>query len=156
MDAPTCRRCQGHGPFYKSYTDHHNYVCKACASTLVAESRTQDPARLLAYRWYNALRRRGVQSRQQADTVRAILNQWGTASVIGGERDVAELCIMPFYRDAPLLQEPWNCVVVSRHEARVISHTRSETRAHELFPPHIRQHMAQARLAAAPTASAAG
>src|SRR5438128_1137740 len=91
MEGHVCRRCNKDGPFYKSYTDHHNYVCKACASSLVAESRKQEPARLLAYRWYNSLRHRGVYCLHLSTTVGEILTMWGTCSVISGESDIDQL-----------------------------------------------------------------
>jgi hypothetical protein len=134
----TCRRCHGPGPFYKAYADHHNHVCKACASAIVAQSRNNDPARLLAYRWYNALRRRGIHCKQLSDSVRSILQQWG--------QNVQNLCVFPFFRDVPL-HEPWHCVVITCHEARALSHMRSEARVHSHFPLHVRQHMECARQA---------
>ena len=143
MDIPTCRRCQGHGPFYKAYMDHHNYVCKACASALVQETRRVDPARLLAYRWYNTLQRRGVPCERTGEAAAAVLKQWGLASVISGETDAEKLCIFPFFRNVPP-QEAWHCVVVSQKEARSLSHLQSEERIHALFPLHVRQYMAAA------------
>lgn len=147
MQPVSCRRCGGPGPFYRSYTTHRNYVCKACAPSAVRASRARDPAHLLAYRWYNALRRRGrptPPSSQLAAAAQRVLHLWGTGSVISGPSDAQQLCIVPFYRDMPPT-EPWHCVPVLRHEARRLSHLRSEERAHALFPPHVRAFMEQER-----------
>lgn len=141
----TCRRCQGSGPFYPSYLANCNYVCKMCASSLVKETRRADPVHLLAYRWYNVLKRRGVTSTAQVgELVASVLQQWGTKSVISGEQDVEQLCIFPYFRDVPLDQR-WHYVVVSCREARILSHLHSEEKAHQHFPPHIRDHMQTVR-----------
>lgn len=144
MDGRLCRRCNQDGPFYKSYADHHNYVCKACASSLVAESRKMEPARLLAYRWYNSLRHRGIHCLQLGAAVAEVLILWGPCSVIGGETSIDQLCIFPFFRDVPC-QESWHWVIVSQREARSLSHTRSEDKVHSMFPQHVRQRMLDAR-----------
>ena len=139
-----CRRCNESGPFYKSYSDHNNYVCKACASILVAESRQRNPQRLLAYRWYNALRRKGIFRLDIAEDVAQIVKHWGLQSVISGEANVNQLCIFPFFADLPIA--PWHCVIVTKREARTLSHLRQSVEKFEsLFPQQVCAYMKQAR-----------
>jgi hypothetical protein len=141
-----CRRCNETGPFYRSYTDHSNYVCKACASILVAESRKRDPQRLLAYRWYNALRRRGIYHSNVAGDVALIVKRWTLQSVISGETNINQLCIFPFFSDLPVA--PWHCVIVTMREARTLSHLRhSPEKFESLFPAQLCAQMKEARSA---------
>ena len=140
-----CRHChRAATAAYASYARHHNHVCRQCASAVVRKSRHRDPVRLLAYRWSNALRRRGVQPRSSADTqeaVRSIVKRWGMASVLSGTCAPEDLCVVPFYRQSAPPDAAWNAVPVTKAEARVLSHLRSEERRQARFPHHVTAHM---------------
>ena len=107
----TCRQCKSNGPFHPSYLAHSNYLCKPCASKSVKECRTRDPARLLAYRAYNTFRL--PITRQM---VQIVLERCHYQSVISGENDPDQLCMVPYYKDIPV--EEWHCLIVTRQEAR--------------------------------------
>lgn len=128
-----CRRCKSSGPFHKSYLAHSNYLCKKCASRSVKECRLRDPARLIAYRAYNALHCSVPKS-----FVQNVLQRCHFQSVISGERDPMKLCMIPFYRDIPL--QEWHCIIVTRQEARSIRKSK------DVIPAHIQQHMYKLRV----------
>ena len=113
-------------------------------SRIVIQCRNRDPIRLLAYRWYNALRRRGIKTstRDLQPAVRDIIRRWGLRSVISNtvQQDAQELCIFPYFGNAPP-DAAWNGVIVTLHEARVLSHICSQERAHLHFPAQVRQVM---------------
>jgi hypothetical protein len=140
-----CRRCNGPGPFYTSYLAHQNYICKRCASLTVAQSRSKDPVRLLAYRWYNALRRRGIGCSHLAQVVADVIQHWGLCSILSGPNVAEQLCIFSYFRNVPPC-EAWNCVVVTQHEARSLSHMQSEDKMHGVFPEAVQLHMCEQRL----------
>jgi hypothetical protein len=139
-----CRRCNGPGPFYASYLAHQNYICKGCASLSVTQSRCQDPVRLLAYRWYNALRRRGIVCSHLAQVVADVIQQWGLCSALSGPSSVDQLCIFSYFRNVPP-NEAWNSVLVTRQEARSLSHMQSEDKMHGVFPESIQLYMCEQR-----------
>ncbi len=118
--------------------------CKPCTSKLITDNRKQDPARLLAYRWYNVLRRHGIRTKQPTQFVKQILAKCANRSVISGEENVEQLCVFPYFRDVPPMEE-WNNVIITTREARILSHIRCQDRAHLLFPLSIRQQMQKNR-----------
>jgi len=144
MTKRTCRRCHSKGPFHASYLKSHNYVCKACASLQVKECRFRDPTRLLAYRTYNSFRRRNVPISRAA--VQRILEQCHYKSILSEEANPEKLCIVPYFRDISPAEE-WNCVVLTRGEARSFVHPKSKY--FQKFPEVISKMMQNRRAAAA-------
>lgn len=139
-----CRNCHSPGPFNESYAKVYNWLCKKCASQRAQTYREADPVRLVAYRWYNLLRRRGFTQHQVAEQTRQILERCNFQSVISGETDSSKLCIAPFFRDISPLNH-WNCVIVTQQEARSLSHVKNPQDALQRFPPGVCEYMAAQR-----------
>jgi hypothetical protein len=137
----TCRTCKSNGPFYPSYIAHHNYLCKQCACKSVKQCRLRDPSRLIAYRIYNTQRRKKTGHVVSYELVCKILKHWEFKSALSGEKDLNQLCIVPYFRDLPLSE--WNNIVLTRHEARRFSHLK--TRIHDEFPQDVQKRLEQAR-----------
>lgn len=136
-----CCKCESQGPFHQHRRGRP--ICKACTLRSIHACRTRDAAHLLAYRWYNAQRRRGIkETRQQPQVVERILRQCQFKSVISGETDMRKLCVAPYFRNLPSEPE-WNCVIVTRKEAQSLAHMKSEEAAHARFPAHVRQQIMQ-------------
>lgn len=130
--ATVCRTCAAAGPFYECFLNQHNHICIPCAQQAVQLYRKQDPATLLAFRWYNALRGRGIKGKRLKETARRIYERCGGKSVISGNDNVDELCIVHVRDDVSELDES-NCVLVTAREARSLSHIQKGRL--EKFPP---------------------
>ncbi len=130
----TCRRCHSTGPFHQSYLANHNYLCKQCACSSVKECRLRDPSRLRAS---NSQRKKVSQ-----EIVSQILSRWKNKSVLSGESDVNQLCIIPYFRDVPMSE--WNGIVVTRREARRLAHLKA-TKRHDAFSQEVQQEMNRLR-----------
>lgn len=141
-----CRVCHSAGPFYEAYLAHSNYLCKSCASKAIIKHRKQDAARLLAHRLYNALRRSNVDcnlEERSVDAVKSVMERCSHRSVISGEEDTNQLCVIPYFRDIPL--QPWHCIIVTTKEARSIAHLKSPEKIEARFPTSIQRQMRQQR-----------
>ncbi len=144
----TCRVCQSEGPFYEAYLAHSNYLCKACACANVIKNRKQDAAHLLAHRLYNSLRRQckenvATNDNRSTEAVQRILDRCKNSSVISGEADPNQLCVIPYFHDIPM--EEWHCVIVTQQEARSLSHLRSQEKIQARFPAQVQAYMNQER-----------
>jgi hypothetical protein len=113
-----CRKCHSDGPFYPSWELRSNYLCKKCASAAVKESRTRDPARMLAYR---ATQNLGCHV--PSSMVERVLQRCQYRSIISGESDPNILCLVPYFRELPL--EDWHCLIMTRYEARAFARAHS-------------------------------
>ncbi len=107
-----CRICQSDGPFHKSYLANSNFLCKNCATESVRACRLRDPARLIHYRASNALKDKNI----TLELVASVLERCQFRSVMSGETDITELCLVPLFRDVVITE--FNCVILTKSEAR--------------------------------------
>jgi hypothetical protein len=141
MEQHTCRSCKSSGPFHPSYIANHNYLCKPCASKSVKECRLREPSRLMTYRVYNSQRLKKNGKAVSQDFVSNILTQWEFKSVISGEKDVNQLCVVSYFKDLPMSE--WNSIVLTRREARRFTHLK--TKVYDVFPEVVQEKMDKAR-----------
>ena len=119
-----CSKCGSDGPFYKSDSKR----CRKCTIVRMQLARKKNPARLLAYRLYNALKNRRITipAITSEECVERILQRCNGASVISAVDDVAQLCVFPVVADEYVEEA---MVIVTMSEARKLHHMKPAKRA---------------------------
>jgi hypothetical protein len=112
-------------------------------STLArAQQRKKHPAKWLQWKMYCAEHRRcGKEKRAYPplSLVNTILQRYHGQSVIPHNDDSNTLCVVRYYPHLPLLQYPWNAVLLTSYQARKLPRKREERARY--FPVGLQREM---------------
>ncbi len=115
----TCRICRDEKPMSPSRIKDRNWICSKCSN----REQSKDTARYLAKKLSSVLRKQGKSAPfPSTDFARRVYKKYNGKSVLSGETNVKNLCIVQIDPDAEWTLE--NAVLVTSAEGYALSRTK--------------------------------